>query len=88
MSPIKLFMALVRWNQMLLLCPREKDATLHKYGGPSLHGGKDFMEQKWMMLGYKQAKACHETRLAFSMWHFPESVQIVDSGSVGWSTSG
>lgn len=88
MPPIKLFMAPVRWNQMLLLCHRGRAVTRLKHGRPSLHGGNGFMEQAWMLLGYKQNRGCHDTRLAVSMWHFPATAQTEDDGSVGWSKWG
>lgn len=88
MPRFKLFMAPVRWNQMLLLCHRGRAVTRLKHGRPSLHGAKVCMEQAWILLGYKQNKGCHDTRSAVTMWHFPASVQSEDGGSVGGSIWG
>lgn len=43
MPPIQLFIAPVRWNQMLLLCHRGRAVTRLKHGRLALHGGKSFM---------------------------------------------
>lgn len=67
MPPIKLFMAPVRWNQMLLLCHRGRAVTQLKRGRLLLHGGKAFMEQVRMLLGTTQNTGCHDTRPAVSM---------------------
>lgn len=71
MPPVKLFMAPVRWNQMLLLCHKGRAVTQLKHGRLLLHGGKDFMEPAWMLLGYKQK---HEMS-----WHSLGSFQVTFS---------
>lgn len=85
MPPIKLFMAPVRWNQTLLLCQRGRAVTWLKHGRPLPHGGKDFMEQAWMLLGYKQ---CTEDAMTLT-WLLPcATVQREDDTSVSCSMRG
>lgn len=75
MPHIKLFMAPVRWNQMLLLCHRGRAVTRLKHGRPWLRGGKDFMEQAWTLPGCKQSTGCHDTR-----FHVTFSCECSDRG--------
>lgn len=88
MPLIKLFMAPVRWNHMLLLCHRGRAVTRLKHGRPLLPECKVLMERAGTLLGHQQTQDGVTRARPFPCDIFLQSVQTDDNGSVGWSKCG
>lgn len=82
MPPIQLFMAPVRWSEMLLLCHGARAVTWLRYGGALLRGQRSPAGRQ------RKHRTASRARDSFHVTFSHKLFKIKDDGSVGWSTHG